>query len=152
MKKYLATIISIIMCLFLAACGSKTLEPEASTPAPSQSNSLAEPDGSIVASEKPQQPLSVPEGQPEQSSAPEVQQVPKEPTAMQEELDEGAKEMLDHIQELLDEGKHPYDYNYVFFAEDTGRQITREEYDSFMASGRTLYDPYLDSEHEAGLY
>lgn len=59
----------------------------------------------------------------------------------------------EHFKDVLDQGLHPYDHSFYIMASDTGRRVSREEYDSFVAAGYDpLDDDYLDSEHEAGLY
>ena len=72
-----------------------------------------------------------------------------------EELDEATQQALidQACQDLIAQGKHIYDYGYSYFADDTGRELSREEYDAWIAAGYVNgQDWYLDSEHFAGLY
>ena len=71
----------------------------------------------------------------------------------EEEEDDYELLIMQHFEECVRSGLHPYDNGFYIIAEDTGRRVTREEYDNWVAAG---YDPvddyYWDSEHEAGLY
>lgn len=72
-----------------------------------------------------------------------------------EELDAATQQALidQACQDLIAQGKHIYDYGYSYFADDTGRELSREEYDTWIAAGYVNgQDLYLDSEHFAGLY
>ena len=72
---------------------------------------------------------------------------------LQNESDYTQEEPLMSVAEIIANGGHPYDNGYHYNADDTGRRLSREEYDAWVALGyNPLVDNYYDSEHLAGLY